>query len=193
MAVAGAPPPRRGILRIPGVALVGSVLVIAVVVNALVLGQDLSVTPSTRTPLPVTMSSLHVTTLVTGSTIASTVDLPFLTTLAIPILDLDRAGSQDWTLQLVVTGASGITGSEAIRFTIVGDTTQTLTIVPGTSFPATATSVLLDADGVTLSAAPTSALALCGNCAATVELRLTSASPSVAGLLFVYPLSFDTL
>lgn len=186
-------PRRRGLLDLPGAALVGSVLLIAVVVNAVVLGQGGTMTPTTRSPLPVTMSTLHGTTSITGSTIAQTLNLPLLTTIAIPILDLDRTGSQDWNVQLVVTSASGITGSEAIRFTVLGDATQTLTVSSGTSFPASAANVLLDADGVTISAAPTSALALCGNCAATVELRITSASPSVAGLLFVYPLSFDTL
>lgn len=190
MAVAA---PRRGI---PGVALVASVLVIALVVNAVVVAdQPATMTPTARTPLPVTMSSLDLTTTVTGSVSAQTANLPFVTTVPIPILDLDRASPLDWNVQLVITAASGITGSEAIQFTIAGDTTQTVTVNAGNagSLPVSATAVVLDADGVTISAAPTSALALCVNCQATVELRLTSVSPSSPGLLFVYPLSFDTL
>lgn len=186
-------PRRRGILGIPGVALLGSVLLIAVIVNAVVLGQGATVTPTPRDPVPVTVSSLHGSTSVTGSIVAQTSNLPFLTTIPIPILDLDRLAPQDWNVELVITASSGISGSETIRFTIAGDTTQTVTVASGTSLPVSATSVVLDADGVTISAAPTSALALCTNCAATVELRLTSVSPTIAGLMFVYPLSFDTL
>ncbi|MEK6975958.1 MAG: hypothetical protein AABY18_06420 [Candidatus Thermoplasmatota archaeon] len=196
MADGGAPKRPHNSPRIPGAALVGSVLLLAIVVNAAVVGQQpATVTPSAVTPVPVTMSSLDLTTTVTGSTVAQTVNLPFLTTVAIPILDLDRVAPQDWNVQLVVTAASGIAGSEAIKFTIVGDTTQTVTIDTSNlgSLPVSATSVVLDVDGVTISASPTSALALCASCAATVELRITSVSPSVAGLLFVYPLSFDTL
>lgn len=184
---------RRGI---PGVALVASVLVITMVVNAVVVAnQPATVTPTVRSPLPVTMSSLDGTTSVTGATVAQTANLPFLTTIPVPILDLDRANPLDWNVQVVITAASGITGSEAIQFTIAGDTTQTVTVNAGNlaSVPLSATAVVLDADGVTISAGPTSALALCANCQATVEIRLTSVSPASPGLLFVYPLSFDTL
>lgn len=182
--------PRRGI---PGVALVASVLVIALVVNAAVVAnQPAALTPQVRTPLPVTMTSLNGATTVTSSTVASTVNLPVVSLVAISLIDLDRASPLDWNVELVVTAASGITAGETLRITIAGDTSQSITLTPSSTFPVAATPVVLDADGATISAAATT-LSLCADCAVTAELRLTSVSPASAGLLFVYPVTIDTL
>lgn len=177
--------------RIPGVALVGSVLLIAVVVNGVVSGSlPATVTPTVVSPLPVTLTAVPLTgTTVTASTVASTTGfVPVL--VAASTLNMARAGSNNWDVKLAVTAAAGITGSETLVVAIVGASTQTITLSSGTAFPQVTSAVTLDGGGIVVTLATANIIAGCHSCSATVELRITPAGGVLPS--FVYPYSVTT-
>lgn len=180
-------PRRRGILGIPGVAFVGTVLVLAIVVNAAV-NANLpgTVSPTVRTPLPVTLSAGTSTT-VTGGTSASTSSISSLVIIPTTTLTMARQAPNDWNVVLAVTSASGITGAEGMVLAIVGG--GTLTLDPGDSYPQTTAASVLNAGGLTITYA-TVAVFGCHTCSVTAELRITPTSGSLPS--FVYPWTITT-
>lgn len=186
MDAAGAPR-RRGILGIPGVAFVASVLVLAIVVNAAVIAtQQATVTPTTRTPLPVTLTAGTSTT-VTAGTIASTSGISSLIVIPTTTLTITPQTANNWKVVLAVTSFSGITLTEQMILTLSGGG-GTLTLDPGD--PQTQTTSAVTMSGAVTITYATVAISGCHNCVATAELRITPASGSLPS--FVYPWTITT-
>lgn len=171
--------------------MVASALLTAMVVNAVVIGQQAAtVTPTAVSPLPVTLTAGTATT-VTASTVAVTSGLtPPLSPLpAATTLTLARQAPNDWSVTLVVTSASGITTvitSEQLQIVFGG---QTLSLDPGDTYPQSMPAVTLGAAGRTVTLG-TTALAGCHTCSVTAELRITPTTSSLP--LFVYPYTITT-
>lgn len=188
----GDAPRRRGLLGIPGTAFVGSVLAIAIVVNAAVVAtQQATMTPRTVSPLPVTLSAVPLSgTTVTGGTSASSSGIIPIAAAA-NALTIARQAPNDWDVKLAVTAATGIGGSgltlEGFTLAITGG--PSLVLTPSTVYPQVSTAATLNAGGLTTTTAST-AVNGCHSCTITAELRITPSSGSLPS--FVYPWTITT-
>lgn len=173
-----------------GWAMVLSAVATAMVVNALVLGQQpATLTPTVVAPLPVSLTGLASTS-VTAGTVATTSGIVPPLIIPTSVLTMARQAPNDWNVVLAVTSASGIGTFLAISENLVVSLgAQSLSLTSGTSYPVTTSAVTLGASGLTLTLLSSSAVG-CHSCAVSAELRITPTSGSLPS--FVYPWSITT-
>ncbi len=169
-------------------ACLATVLLLALATQGSVLvRQDLTATPSNRIPVTLAAGTSGTTTLGSSATSASTTGISpsFVALQALSVVP----GATALEVRVRVTGATGIAGLESAIVAIVGVTTQTLTIFPVTTLPATSGAVSIPAAGAPLSLTIATIFG-CAGCALTMELRITAAGGS--GPLLVYPFTLTT-
>lgn len=179
-------PARR---TLPGWAMVVSALATAMVVNAVVVGQQPAVvTPTVVSPLPVSLTGLASTS-VTAGTVATTSGIAPPLIVPTSVLSMARQAPNNWNVVLAVTGSTGITTFLAVpENLIVSLGGQSLTLTQGTP-TGTTPAVTLAGSGLTLTILSSSAVG-CHSCVVTAELRITPASGTLPS--FVYPWSIVT-
>lgn len=149
--------------------------------------HDANVTPSNAIPVTLAAGTSGTTLLGASATSASTSGIvPGAVSLeALKVMP----GAAGWRVQVRVTGTTGISGLESAIVAVVGGTTQTLTILPGTSFPVTSGAVTLPIGGSPLSITIATVIA-CVGCTLVLEFRIMP--PSDSAPLLVYPYTLAT-
>lgn len=153
---------------------------------AVTVRHDVVATPASAVPVTLAAGTSGTTALGLSATSASTTGI-VAGVVALQALKVN-GGSSAWSVQVRATGATGITGLESAIVALVGGSTQTLTVLPGSSLPLTSGAVTLPASG--LLSVTLATVVACVGCTLTLEFRITPSGAS--GPLLVYPYTLTT-
>ncbi len=164
----------------------GLLLLAALTVDAtLVIQQTVTTTPSAVIPVVLTSGGNPTTTPGTSGTSAVTTGADLPLTGSITTLQINR-GTGAWSVQLRVTGASGVGLGEAATVALVGGTTEALVLTPSTSYPVMTSAVTLPSAGPDI--VVTAAGLLC-TCTFTMQLLLFPPGATSPALTYSYTLT----
>lgn len=143
---------------------------------ALLVQQTVSTQPAAA--VPVTLAAISGVNTTLGASL-TTANVGSATPLVLPLLgspaDTLRIvrGNANWTVQLQVTGTSGLTGGDSVTLTLAGATTQSIAVTSGTSLPATSAAVTLASNGSNITVRAASGVPIVGGCGGLGTCTLT--------------------
>jgi hypothetical protein len=148
--------------------------------GSLLMQQNVTTNPSAG--VPVTLAAIGGVNTVLGTSLTNAsvgpttaVTLPLLAAPA-SVLTIQR-GSANWTVQIKVTATSGLVGGvDSVTMSLVGATTQSVTVTSATALPATSSSVSLlgsSFGGTNITVKAASGVAVVGGCGGLSTCTLT--------------------
>lgn len=180
-------------------AALGLLLAVALAVDAsLLMQQTVTATPNAKIPVVFQANGGMTTVLGTNATNATVNGVSLLLSSTVNTLRIIHNVSLNWSMQLKVVSATGLSGVDLITLGLkVDTTTQTVALTSGTSYPQTTGAVTLPLTGPDGNVTALSSTAIVGGCggvgSCSFVMQVLFAPPGATSPALIYSYTLNVL